>query len=101
MKSTPARIWTASALLLLANIAGEWLFLRGISGDGGAYLFVTLHFVLVPALSMALIVYATVTAVRATGTLRRLSALSAAVVPCVLLLIAVTGDEGFARWFRL
>jgi hypothetical protein len=101
MKSTPARNWAASALLLLANIAGEWLSLRTIGGDKGAFLFVTLHFVVVPALSIALIVYATVTALRTTGALRRLSALSAAIVPCVLLLIGITGDEGFLRWFRV
>jgi hypothetical protein len=101
MKSTLARIWTASALLLLVNIAGDWLFLRAMGGDSGAFLFVTLRFVVVPALCIALIAYATVTAVRATGALRRLSALSAALVPCVLLLIAVTGDDGFLRWFPL
>jgi hypothetical protein len=40
--------WPASTLLLICDAGGEWLCIRAIGGDDGAFLFVTLRFILMP-----------------------------------------------------
>jgi hypothetical protein len=75
------------------------LCIRAIGGDAGAFLWVSVHFVLMPFLSLGLIVFIAIRAVRTAGMLKKAAVFSAVIVPCLILWIAITGDLGFARLF--
>ena len=91
--------WPASTLLLICNVVAEWFCIRAVGGDAGGFLFVTVHFVLMPVLSLSLLVFTTIRAVRTAGMLKKAAAFSSVIVPCLILWIAITGDLGFARLF--
>ena len=90
--------WPASAVLLAFYSVSEWLCWR-IGGDSGAFMFVTLHFVMMPLLSVALVVMIVVQTLRAKSWSRKLSLLSSVFVPALIVLIAVRGDPGLVRLF--
>jgi hypothetical protein len=73
------------------------LCVRAIGGDAGGFLFVTLHFVLMPLLSLALLVLITFRAVRSAGMMKKAAMLSSAIVPCLILWAAITGDLTLIR----
>lgn len=89
--------WPASVLLLLLNVTSEFICVH-LGRDAGPFLWVTVHFILMPLLSIALIVLIFIRTFRTPGVYRKLLVFSAASIPCLILLITARADLGFSRY---
>jgi len=102
MKSTkagPPAGWPISILLLVLYVCSEWGTRYLIGGDLGAFLYVTSHFIVMPALSIAVIAMSVVRVVRAPGISRKLLVFSSVTIPAAILIVAISGDPGLSRFF--
>jgi hypothetical protein len=92
--------WPASLILTFLYFASE-LGSFAVGGDAGGFLWVTFHFVLMPLLSLGVLCWAVVRTLRTTGAVRKFVVLSSSVIPVAIIFVAITGEPGLARFFRL
>ena len=90
--------WPASIALAILYGVTEWLCCL-IGGDLGSFMVVTLHFIVMPVMSIALIVVTVVLSFRERGWFRRFILLSSLLLPSLIILIAVSGEPGLLRFF--
>lgn len=90
--------WQLSGLLLVLYVTSEW-GTYFIGGNHGAYLYVTTHFVVMPLLSVLTIVLTTVRTFHTPTTQNKVLLFSSLVIPCAIILIAITGKPGISIFF--
>ena len=88
--------WPASLILLISYVLSESACLL-IWGNLGGALWVALHFVLMPVLSVVLAVLIILEA-RSGGVAHRLVLLSSLLIPGLIVQIAASADPGLARF---
>jgi hypothetical protein len=91
--------WPASLLLAILYVAlelGSFL----IGGDSAGFLWVTVHFVVMPLLSLLVLLFNLIQTYRTSGVVRKAIVLSSSVVPVAIIFIALTGEPTLARFVR-
>ena len=83
--------WKGALALLVLYVALEFSTLK-IGSDWGVFLYVTLHFVIMPLLSICVIVLTIIAAYHVNSISRKLILCSSIMVPGTILFIAFTGS---------
>ena len=90
--------WPASIALFAADCVAEWTC-RFMGGNLGPFMWVTLHFIIMPILSAALLVLICVRVFAEKGVKRKLILFGSVSLPSLIILLALRTDPGTLKLF--
>jgi hypothetical protein len=92
--------WKGAFLLLVLYLFSEIGFVK-LGGDTGAFLYVTIHFILMPLLSILLIIFTIRRIYYASGVKKKLLLAGSVIIPAFIVFIAVTGDTTLPKLLNI